>query len=962
MTKKKTRFRFKLSDFLVIIICLSITAGSLFLFWKDLNKSTTRTDKDAIATISFKYKIAQRKFDDRVVWERLQQNTSLYNLDTVRTADLAEAYITFKDGTVINLSENTMIQISYDEDGGVALNVNGGNITVDSTNSENQVSLQMDNGTKVNLEAGSRLEANLMGDGSEGAFVLQTGSGSIIPAVVEESTEKTSTTTTAEKSAASVITLAAGESAKVSDSGSVSRGAITVTSVGSDLRVLNFEEEKAIPVHLEWKASMDLADSTVIVETSKTKDFSVIENTYSETGSSSIDVPAEEGTLYWRVFAKDSEDAPIEGKVKVIDVKEVTPSSPVISSVYTYRTEPPVVQFGWNGNTYADHYKIEISSSPDFSAENILIDQDVSTERVSFSELEEGKYYWRVTPFYLVNSIGYATPTETMNFSIVKKQIAEPPKLSAPVDNAKIVHATNDFSTNFMWKSEVEKANYELFISKYEDFSDVVYSDTTESLRLKKEFNTSTLGDGKYYWKVVRSATEESDLSESEVRSFTIARYIPALNRLVFPPDNYSVEEARVGMTGFSWRLADEYKSTKVKTILQLSPYADFSSEVTEIDTTGVTEAKNLKLGSGNYFWRVGVLDPVKEDYVYTEERIFNVLKELENPVITYPTEDQIFVADGSAVVNMEWKEVEGADYYKVSAIDTNSGKVISEFNEVRGNIQRISLSPEAAGVNNYKLTVQAFALSSDTSGARSGRSSSVSFGIRGVHKIHLNYPVENQRIDGLTALRTPVTVQWEPDKDIPAASQFILRKIQSDGSVRVVQNINNPEQSIALDRLTEGTYQWTIKASTSDGVSLSDDIYRSFVVTSVPNLDNAVLVFPEDKFVMTAAYLKKNRNINFAWNSVPGATDYVFALYQRQKDGTLKRITGGSTGRLTNYKIRDLSILDIGDFEWQVTAYSHAPDGYEEQHSNVAVGHFTIDIKRPGRVKAKDPGRLYGE
>ena len=140
--KKKTRFKSKTKnlalDFLVFLACASVFAASIWLFWNDLNKSSSRSDKDAIATITFKYKVAQRKFTDRVVWERLQQNSPLYDQDTIRTSDLASATITFSGGEVLAVHENTMVQIFKSSDGGVRLSVGGGGVDVDTSDSKSK--------------------------------------------------------------------------------------------------------------------------------------------------------------------------------------------------------------------------------------------------------------------------------------------------------------------------------------------------------------------------------------------------------------------------------------------------------------------------------------------------------------------------------------------------------------------------------------------------------------------------------------------------------------------------------------------------------------------------------------------------------------------------------------------------------------------------------------------------------
>ena len=78
--QKKTKSR--LVDVLVIIICLAGSALSVWQFWNELNRSLEKLNEEPIATITFKYNTAQRKFSDNLVWDRLRQNSPVYNGDT----------------------------------------------------------------------------------------------------------------------------------------------------------------------------------------------------------------------------------------------------------------------------------------------------------------------------------------------------------------------------------------------------------------------------------------------------------------------------------------------------------------------------------------------------------------------------------------------------------------------------------------------------------------------------------------------------------------------------------------------------------------------------------------------------------------------------------------------------------------------------------------------------------------
>ena len=148
MGKKRIRFKSILLDLFVTAICICAFFFSLKYFFIELNRNTVRTDISSIAQVQYKYKTAQRKFKDRVVWERLQQNSTLYNGDIIRTASQATATILFSNNSSLELGENTMLQIFITDDGDYVISLDSGTIAVESENVENNshVSLQMKNG------------------------------------------------------------------------------------------------------------------------------------------------------------------------------------------------------------------------------------------------------------------------------------------------------------------------------------------------------------------------------------------------------------------------------------------------------------------------------------------------------------------------------------------------------------------------------------------------------------------------------------------------------------------------------------------------------------------------------------------------------------------------------------------------------------------------------------------------
>ena len=80
-TKRNTTFNPKTNsnflDLVVVIVSLAVIFFDLFLFVKELNRTFERLDTP-IATVEYKYKTVQRKFNDRAVWDRPVQNSFLY--------------------------------------------------------------------------------------------------------------------------------------------------------------------------------------------------------------------------------------------------------------------------------------------------------------------------------------------------------------------------------------------------------------------------------------------------------------------------------------------------------------------------------------------------------------------------------------------------------------------------------------------------------------------------------------------------------------------------------------------------------------------------------------------------------------------------------------------------------------------------------------------------------------------
>ena len=931
--QKKTKSKSRRLDVLVVLLCLLTATFFLYLFWQDLNAFTTRNDKPKIGTISFKEKVAQRKYDDRVVWERVAQNTELYYGDTIRTADFAQATITFEDGTTLDLYENTMVQVYWTEDHGLQIDVDDGDIQVDASAStnENAVAVKLADGSQVAMDAGSSLAVKADASGGASNVEVKSGTAQI----------------TTETGATAALTF--GESVNIEKgSNEIKKNPLTVIAPGKELKLLNVRGE-TMPVRVEWKTN---DDGAVIVQTSRAKDFATIETSLTVSDATSTELSAESGTFYWRVFTDATKDSPVTGRVSVENIARVQGISPAAATQFRYRTTLPRLGFRWNGNDYAEHYRLLIATTPDM--QNAIIDRNVTDSFANVDTLEEGSYYWQVQPYYALNNIGYAAASDVYHFSIVRNDQIRPPELSAPAENAQIVWR-NSIQTNFIWKSELKEATYDVIVARNAACTDVVYQTQTAETRLAHEFAPQELADGTYYWKIIRSAADEDDTQpESEVRAFTVVKYVPQDNKLLYPPEGFSTEQTKLAGTTFMWKLADDYADGSAQSVLQISTRADFTSLQLE-RTTDAVSFDNLLLPQGTYWWRVGAKTADGDVQGLTAPRMFTVFAALDAPEFTSPRMNQELLSYNKAPVTLTWNKVSGADYYTVRVMNSKD-TVVAQNLSVTGDSAQFVL-PE----DTYTVRLQSVAESAGDAAPRLSPIATVGFSVRAPLGVVQTAPADGARIAGLTALRRPTIFTWESQKDRASTYRFELRKQQDNGSTRVVESVSGTRTSASFDRLTAGTYIWKVYASTADGIPL-DSAERHIIVEPVPLLGAPVLTAPKQNLTMDAAYLRAHRTIEFTWNPVEGATAYTFTLSKRNANGSVKVITTEKNIRNTSATIKDLSVLDVGDFVWTVTAASFARDGYEEQQGRTATGRFKISFSAPTKVDTVQPGKMYGE
>ena len=436
-------------DIFVVIICICGIGGSLFFFYKAINRSLQNTGSESVATITFKYRTAQRRFENRLVWEWLQNNAEIYNGDHIRTGGLSEAVLHFDDETVITLDEKTLIQVKVDQEQSLLpvfmrrekkpaekkagqtvqttktllpkpeakpqVTVTSGAITLDTaaSSSESTVSIIAGN-HKINAAQNTQAVLSVKEDVVE----VQTVTGQVaIEKLPEEN--QTAQADAAEKETKSII-IKEGNKASIDKlSSNVVVSSITITEPVNNSYYLLAEKDKAT-IGFNYSAEAgDTSDSIeAMLEISPKEDFSEL-YTYlnlNVSGSGIHNVQLPDGRWNWRLHQKNSEGMLTDsasGAFTVYKVNRPEIFLPEENAVFTAeyveaasenKNQNPTakVMLSWKNDRRAVKYFVNAKSSQ--RNQTISFYSEVSTcmTEIPYYGGQEGEEWtWTVTPLFM---------------------------------------------------------------------------------------------------------------------------------------------------------------------------------------------------------------------------------------------------------------------------------------------------------------------------------------------------------------------------------------------------------------------------------------------------------------------------------------------------------------------------------------------------------------------------------
>lgn len=974
--KKKTKSRLKSSllipFFAAVLFCAFGVAVNSFLFCRSFFRALTKMNEEPIATITFKYKTAQRKFLDRVVWDRLRQNSPVYNGDTIHTSSLSEATVWFSDGNIMDLSENTMAQVFLSHEKMLRAELSDGYVFVDSTDALDGMTLSS-GGIEVALKKGSSMGAKTSPETSaaQKSLSLQVVSGS---ADVQKNAAGSET---------KIFSAGEGDSFVLENDGTFVKPIVKMIEPALNSKIL-YHSEGSKKVDFKWKFENSGAEKfSALLEVASDKNFSdVVYRIFSDNlDGASLDLKP--GTYFWKLsFLQNNEEKVSQnGKFQVIQSLPPSLMVPVENYGFSYRTKFPAVRFIWTEVPYATAYRLEVAS--DFEMKKLVVERRLDLTSAIISTLQEGNYWWRVTPYYSINKTGFSAPSEIKGFAVRKKGSLSILQALVPVENGIVNTDASSKEIAFSWKHEDEAEKYILRISDKPDFSSLKINEQTYGNYLSFEPKKLNLKDGKWFWSVSFVDNEGNVSKPSETRVFYALKGKPE-QHTIEPVEGFRAAVSLVPDMKFTWKrnLPENFE-----TVFELSADKDFSKIVYSQKTAGQS-LRGLNLKPGKYFWRINSKCADDEMQLVSFAKSFEVLDNMPAAVLKSPGNKA--VAREFSPYKFSWEDVEDADFYKFSIFrGKNPNPVFEEI--VYGNHIEVDMfSPkEFADKTNYRWQVQAQANAvPGLSTRRSGKLAESSFFLVKLRPVEVVFPSQNQKINGADAILSPVSAKWNSVDKVKRA-QFVLTrtdvnpaktiiKIPSDEALSEKTNLVAP-QTVLLDTaegLRAGDYEIIVYAETFDGIDISNTDSknrRTFSVLPVEPLEKAKNLAANPP-VFSREYLsvKENpKNITLSWSKVPKATDYFVTIKGKNgrvllekniKDGTLYKID------FTAISNEDKIAFSKGTFVWEVVGVRRIDtdkDGKVDkifQEGIPAESFFETDIPVPKKSRAKGAMNPYGK
>jgi len=594
---KKSNNKFRFSDVLVVLFCVSGAVYCFHLFWADLFQTLNGQNKTPIGSVAIKRNIVQRRMSDRVLWDRLIKESPVYSDDVIRVGENSEADL-HVSGHDITLSENTLIRLRYDkETGEFKIELTSGNMGLVTAQEGKKVVLNI-MGRQVEAKPGTALNAAAGNNG----MALQISEGAAV--IAEEGKN---------------LELSSGGTIAMDSEGSIRLEPAALVIQPRPNAIFRKSGNEPLNVVFSWSRLNLKPDETLRLEIAEDQSFSRSVRALDGLNASA-QAALNAGLWNWRLIYNGGDENTAansdilgSGRFTITEASAPELLSPARNQQFIVESEPPKLNFQWSQTEDVSYYIVEVDSAPEFR--NPVLKKQTAVTSLSDSSLTEGIWYWRVTPVFSQTDEGGGVNTRASSFSIIKKDenALDPIALSqsrrvtleSPNSEASIPGLTAlRQQTVFRWNSNEAVAKSRFVLSRNSNpltgQAAVEIPDPNRTIRIDR------LEEGVWYWTVEAQTPEGLDItaqSPHQLRVLPIPRLPAPENRQPAAGQRIGIEELKTGSINFRCSTVSG-ANAYIFTIYQEAPGGRM--QIIQIGPENRTSwAAEIKtLGRGNFVWQ----------------------------------------------------------------------------------------------------------------------------------------------------------------------------------------------------------------------------------------------------------------------------------------------------------------------------------------------------------------------
>ena len=894
-----------IKDFLAVIISgiIFVTAG--WFFYTDINSTLQYTGGEEIGLIMFKKNTAQRKYSGRAVWENIDTAAPVYSNDTLRTSADSEAVVLMNDGTEIILQDNSLIVLEWNEN---EKNIEflGGNISAKNASEETAGIKIKSADTVISLD-----DASINLQGTEGNLDLSVMEGNIGLAKGK---------ITQEVKANQKALLSKG-----SDDFMINEIMIRPDTPEDNMYFLTFNNKKSI--NFRWNFLRPVENP--VLRIARDMDFRKIVAEEAVEDVFSLKKELQEGTYYWQL--QSSTEPGIKGPLRrfvIINDKYPDMLTPTEGIEIKYRNELPKLRFLWNQGIFPEHYLLEVSLNNNFS-ENV-VSEKVKGNFFFLNTLSEGKYFWRLTPYYSLGNIGYVKNDKFQPFEIIQTTALEPVQLVFPPNNTEISTIESSKGIKFKWKEEAEISSYQFYLSEDPGFTSTIYNEPLSAAIFSVN---DLLKEGTYYWKIGGVTKDNEVLPHSSYRVISIKESTGEIE-LKYPPDKDHFEIEMFGNRTFTWdsTIGEKFRFSLFKDSPDSTPIIE--------DYVAGKSRKTMIPASGEYFWQVSVVDEFNNPVIDSKINTFNTRTPLPMPAMISPVTDENISIIGDDKLDFSWEKTYSADYYSLEIVRDSDRKLLGSFSK----IDKTSFQFDQTGIlTEGRYTAKLKAYKKADLGWDISESGELVVPFRIGEVVIYDQPVlvspRNNSVSSLEdILNGNFIFKWDHS---PLLAEYEITISESMDFDRNLSVYNAKGLQYRPSDIKPGKYYWKVRGLDSKKYSTPESGIYSFFIDNIQPLLNPVVISPFKNEVIN---MDDRDILNFNWKESPEADYYIVKLYSSSSSSP---VFSDDKYRGTSLDFKELDKLDTGSFTFSVQAVKDLPENKKRISIEVKQS-FSLTLTEP--------------